>query len=293
MNNKSFCQNILLIFVSIIQLSKLSSCNSDVDSHYFPFQSSYSSSISNESTTSIKEILHEIELLQKEHITNTLRRRLPFITLTYAQSINGMITAKGNNSKFPISCDETKMLTHGIRSIHDGILVGGNTFVIDNPRLNVRLWSYFKQPRPIVLDTELKGLRKLLMDDKKIFAENVIICCNSTTTKLEKDLTNFTFLYCDSIRRIESPDIMLDLQSVLDKLAQNIYPCIKSIMVEGGSKILSSFLPLSNCVVITLSPQILPKDSLNAFCDIEQVFKLVPIGYWKIGRDIVIVATPK
>lgn len=78
----------------------------------------------------------------------------PFITLTYAQSLDSAIaTAPG--ARTALSGPATKSMTHFLRSRHDAILVGVGTAEADDPGLNCRLeveMSGGHQPRPVVLD---------------------------------------------------------------------------------------------------------------------------------------------
>lgn len=118
---------------------------------------------------------------QKKQHPQILRR--PFITLAYAQTLDGMIAAKlksSNSNKtgslttsnMKISSHQSLILTHKLRTMHDAILVGGATFALDEPRLNARLPEISSslqqqqqlQPLPIVLDTHLRHLQQILFD---------------------------------------------------------------------------------------------------------------------------------
>jgi riboflavin biosynthesis pyrimidine reductase len=100
--------------------------------------------------------------------------RRPFITLAYAQTLDGMIAAKLPNkttttTNMKISSPKSLLLTHKLRNMHDAILVGGSTFEIDEPRLNSRLpklttTASLQQPMPIVLDTHLRHLQQILFN---------------------------------------------------------------------------------------------------------------------------------
>jgi 2,5-diamino-6-(ribosylamino)-4(3H)-pyrimidinone 5'-phosphate reductase len=60
----------------------------------------------------------------------------PFITLTFAQSLDGKIAKR--DQQILISGKESMAMTHRLRTLHDGILVGIGTALIDDPQLNGR-----------------------------------------------------------------------------------------------------------------------------------------------------------
>lgn len=64
---------------------------------------------------------------------------LPFVTLTYATSLDSRISAAPGVQTI-ISHPETKTMTHYIRYHHDAILVGVGTVLADDPGLNCR-WT--------------------------------------------------------------------------------------------------------------------------------------------------------
>lgn len=82
----------------------------------------------------------------------------PFITLTYAQSLDSSI-ATSPGARTALSGAATKAMTHFLRSRHDAILVGVGTAAADDPGLNCRLeveMSGGHQPRPVVVDPRAK-----------------------------------------------------------------------------------------------------------------------------------------
>lgn len=68
---------------------------------------------------------------------HTLKR--PYIMLKWAQSADGFIAREGG-TPVKLSSDFTQLLVHRERAFYDAILVGPNTMLCDNPRLNCRLW---------------------------------------------------------------------------------------------------------------------------------------------------------
>lgn len=77
-------------------------------------------------------------------------QRRPFITLKWAQSADGFMDSK-YTSPFRFSTPLSAMLMHRVRSLHDAILVGSQTFLNDKPQLSCRLW-YGRSPKPFVVD---------------------------------------------------------------------------------------------------------------------------------------------
>ncbi|HLB48279.1 MAG TPA: RibD family protein, partial [Anaerolineales bacterium] len=81
------------------------------------------------------------------------RHMRPFVTLTYAQSLDGSIGLPGQ--RLELSGPESTRMTHELRTQHDGILVGIGTVLADDPRLTVR-HAVGRNPQPIVLDSRLR-----------------------------------------------------------------------------------------------------------------------------------------
>lgn len=77
----------------------------------------------------------------------------PYIIVKFAQSQDHFISAKEKQSK--ISNQYTDHLVHKWRSEADGILIGTNTAIIDDPMLNNRLYSG-SSPKRIIIDRSLK-----------------------------------------------------------------------------------------------------------------------------------------
>ena len=101
----------------------------------------------------------ESYLPRTEEVAQTKK---PFVTLTYAQSIDARISL-GPGIRTTISDIETKVMTHYLRYHHDGILIGSGTVLADDPGLNCK-WHKdhtdtniaHNSPTPIILDTQQK-----------------------------------------------------------------------------------------------------------------------------------------
>ena len=84
-------------------------------------------------------------------------KKRPFIILKWAETKDGFIAPIIRNEQAPvwISNQYSQQLVHKLRSEEHAILVGTNTVIADNPKLNVRSWTG-NNPVRIVLDRSLR-----------------------------------------------------------------------------------------------------------------------------------------
>ena len=165
----------------------------------------------------------ECSNLNKRFITFHSKKR-PYIILKWAESSDGFLDVKrtGGNP-VALSTPMTNMLVHKRRAEVDAIIVGTRTALLDNPTLSVRNW-YGKDPLRVVIDRTLKIPESFhLLDDKiKTWVVTEKEHINSDNTCYKK------LPFTDDL-----------LPELLDKLHKNN---IQSIMVEGGSVLLQSFI---------------------------------------------------
>lgn len=236
--------------------------------------------------TIIENILDQIVSWKKGH-----HHPRPFVTLTFAQSLDGKIALSGDkegqetSSNFQISCKESQRMTHALRSAHDAIMIGGRTLSIDNPRLSNRSWGT-RQPTPIVLDTNLKHLKIL---GNKIRAKNLIVCCTADAALRCQSIPEGVTLLPSELNDDGFLDLFLILEALQEKLG------IESIMVEGGSKVLESFAKnnLVDCFCVTTSPQILGERGLSALsniCPSDGKFSLNSPNFFNLGTDCILLS---
>jgi len=100
-----------------------------------------------------------------------IMRGRPFVISKSAVTLDGRIAAKTGDSRW-ISSDYSRFLTHRLRSKVDAIVIGKNTFIADNPSLNVRLGSFggevprhFAGSAPAMMGRENYLLRALAMEE--------------------------------------------------------------------------------------------------------------------------------
>jgi diaminohydroxyphosphoribosylaminopyrimidine deaminase/5-amino-6-(5-phosphoribosylamino)uracil reductase len=144
----------------------------------------------------------------------------PYLILKWAQTQDGFIARENFDSKW-ISGTQSRQLVHQWRAEEQAILVGKNTALHDNPRLNVRDWTG-SDPIRVVLDSKLE-----LPADLHLFDQQIPTLCY-TTRKSEK-LTNLEW--------VKLPQISLEAL-LADLHARQI----QSVLIEGGSQTIHQFL---------------------------------------------------
>lgn len=204
---------------------------------------------------------NECRALIKRFVTFNIQKR-PYITLKWAESADGFIDVNRESGQPVIlSTPITSMYVHKQRAEHQAILVGRKTALLDNPSLTTRNW-YGKNPIRLVIDKELTlPLNLKLFDDKTptwVF------------TALEKEsITNIIYYKLDFNQNI--------LPQILQILYENK---LQSLLVEGGSQLLQSFIDeeIWDEIYIEYSEALLHKGVKHP---------VVPAGYGKqvLSRD--------
>ena len=82
------------------------------------------------------------------------QQRRPFVTLKWAQTADGFIDRlRDGGQALSISNGVSRVAVHKLRSMHDAILVGTRTALLDNPSLDVRHWAG-RAPLRLVIDRD-------------------------------------------------------------------------------------------------------------------------------------------
>ena len=153
-------------------------------------------------------------------------KKRPYIILKWAETSNGFIAPLAKNEAKPvwISNAYSQQLVHKWRSEEHAILVGTNTVVADNPKLNVRSWKG-NNPIRIVLDKSLRILKNVNVFDKMV--KTIVI----TSAEDNESSENLIFEQIDFSKNVAS-----QVCNVLQKHQ------IQSVIVEGGLQTLQTFI---------------------------------------------------
>lgn len=154
------------------------------------------------------------------------QKKRPYVILKWAQTQNGFIAPlkKEENRPVWISNKYSRQLVHKWRAEEQAILVGTNTVLQDNPQLNLRDWAG-EHPVRVVLDRELRIPTTFSVYDKSV--KTIFLTEKQTQSNHE----NLIFETIDfSHNRNEQ---------ILHVLYKHQ---IQSVIVEGGEKVLNSFI---------------------------------------------------
>ena len=171
----------------------------------------------------------EGRVLNKRFFTYIEKKR-PYIILKWAESSDGFI-AKKNYETVQISNLLSRRFVHKMRSEEDAIMVGTNTVKYDNPTLNTRFWNGKNAVR-VLIDKDLSLPKTLNIFDNSqkticytiVDKDNHINVSNNTEVVLLKD----------------------DFRSINELVLKDLYQRkIQSIIIEGGTILLQSFIDLN------------------------------------------------
>lgn len=189
----------------------------------------------------------------------------PWVTLAWAQTCNGVLTHTRGHST-AISGEVSLTFTHGLRTLHDAILVGVETVRADNPRLSARLHPG-KSPRAVILDSRLRCPPDArVITDARLHDRPLPMILYAERYRDDKTVAQRRAYLADagvtchpipeSVSGDELPrdaPVFLDLGAVRSALAGE---AIRSIMVEGGGSVMASFLEAGDpdLLAVTVAP---------------------------------------
>ncbi len=216
-----------------------------------------------------------------------ITKRMPFVTVKVAQSLDGRIATRTGDSKW-ITSDKSRALAHRARRDFDAIMVGVNTVLRDNPKLDA--WFSKKHPVKIVIDSQLSTPEKA-----NIFSGSsspVIIATLATRSGQETE--NRKILEGKAkILEIKEKAGQINLKDMMKKLAGM---GITSVLVEGGGMLIGSLFDdgLVDKIMFFLSPKIIGgKDAIGSVMGqgisrVERALKLKNVSLKRVGEDFLI-----
>jgi len=177
-----------------------------------------------------------------------MKRRVPFVIVKAAASLDGKIATYKGESKW-ITSEKSRQLAHHLRDRVDAILVGVNTIIRDDPSLLPPSKKNFAR---IVLDSSLRIPLKarILQDQDK--ADTFVF----TTLRSDKDKLLQLEKKGIKVAIMGEEDGKVSLEEVLKKLGELE---IMNLLVEGGGEVIGSFFEKRSVdkIFLFLAPRII------------------------------------
>lgn len=211
---------------------------------------------------------------------------IPFVTLKFAQTLDGRIATSSGDSKW-ISGEKFRRLAHKLRATHDAVLVGIDTVLADDPVLTVRLVKG-RNPTRVILDSKLRMPLKA-----KVLSSAAPTIIATTPRADEKKLAQLREMGIEVLTAPTDEKSDVDLKGLLKKLAERN---ISSVLVEGGGVVITSFLrqKLVDRMVVAIAPKVIGK-GIEAVGDlnvreVSQALKFDFQKVYRLGEDVVVEA---
>ncbi|MDD5115497.1 MAG: bifunctional diaminohydroxyphosphoribosylaminopyrimidine deaminase/5-amino-6-(5-phosphoribosylamino)uracil reductase RibD [Candidatus Omnitrophica bacterium] len=216
---------------------------------------------------------------------------IPLVTVKVAESLDGRIATFTGESKW-ITSDISRVFAHKIRKDYDAIMVGVNTVLRDNPRLNVEPSQ--KQPVKVIIDSNLST-----PENSEIFSGTGRVIIVTLPSRPGQETENRRRLSAKAtILEVKEKGGQINLRDALKKLARLK---ISSIIVEGGGTLIGSLFDerLVDKIMFFISPKIIGgKDAVSSVMGKgvrrpEQAIKLEGVKIRHFAEDILIEADVK
>jgi len=218
-----------------------------------------------------------------------IKTGIPYVTVKYAQTLDGRIATKSGDSQW-ISSEASRRYVHHLRSVNDCIMVGVGTVATDNPKLTVRHVKG-RNPLRIIVDSKLRiPIKSYVLTDDNSHLTIIATTSNAPSGKV----TAVKKLGVEVLIMNKDRSGMVNLPNLLKELGKRK---ITSVLVEGGSEIVTSLLKanLVDKMIIPIAPKIIGK-GLEAIGDlninkIKDAIKFSSFKTMKKGDDIIFEGT--
>jgi diaminohydroxyphosphoribosylaminopyrimidine deaminase / 5-amino-6-(5-phosphoribosylamino)uracil reductase len=174
---------------------------------------------------------------------------LPWVTIKYAQTLDGRIATRTGESQW-ISGSDSLVYAHELRANHDALLVGVGTVLRDNPRLTVRLVEG-ANPLRVVVDSRLRTpLDKALLETPG----DTLLATTAAADPARR--AALEALGAQVLVLPAQADGRVDLPALLAALAVR---GVRSVLVEGGAEMITALLRqrLAHRLLVCVAPKVL------------------------------------
>ena len=238
----------------------------------------------------VSGVLEEKARKINEVFIKYITKRLPFVTVKIAQSLDGKIATQTGDSRW-ISSKSSRKFVHKIRSSVDAVLVGINTVLKDDPLLSCRDDGRLckKQPKKVVLDSRLRMTPKLKIFSALSPAQVIVATTRFASRKKVLSLRDKGA----QVIVAKDEDKKVNLRDLLGKLARQ---GVAHVLIEGGGEVIASALKgkLVDRMIVFISSEIIGgRDAPTAvegegIKRIKEALKLKDVRLRRFGSEFII-----
>lgn len=221
-----------------------------------------------------------------EAFSKFITRRVPFVTLKLAATLDGKIAAASGDSQW-ISGPESRALVHRWRNEMDAVLVGAATVCADDPQLTCRI-AGGRDPYRVVLDSRLR----IPLASKLLRQKNPRKTIIATTAKAPAAKVREIEALGVQVWRLPARGHQVAWRPLLKKLAAQ---GIVSVLIEGGAAVATSALKhkIVDKIAIFYAPKIIGGDGRVmvdglAIGRIARAIQLKRLNVRKSGNDFLV-----
>jgi len=221
-----------------------------------------------------------------ESFAKFITRRLPFVTLKLAASLDGKIAAASGDARW-ISGEESRRAVHRLRDTVDAVVIGSGTLQADDPQLTCRI-DGGRNPWRVVLDSRLTIPLSAQILRQKDADKTIIICGRGAPAAKTRAIEALG-------ARVWQLPLGSDGVSWAPMLRKLAALDVVSVLIEGGAKIAASALKekVVDKILFFYAPKIIGGDGVAMIGDlsihrVRQALELQDLRFAKSGKDLLV-----
>ena len=221
-----------------------------------------------------------------EAFVKFITRRLPFVTLKLAATLDGKIASATGDARW-ISDADSRRTVHRLRNQVDAVIVGAGTALADDPQLTCRIPSG-RNPWRIVLDGRLRIPATAQIFRQRDPEKTIVITSHRSPSKKIRALEG----QGAQVWRLLLRQRRIPWTGVLKKLASL---GITSVLIEGGATVAASALKekIVDKLLFFYAPKILGGDGRSMIDDlgirrVRQAIRIRRLEVRKSGSDLMV-----
>jgi diaminohydroxyphosphoribosylaminopyrimidine deaminase/5-amino-6-(5-phosphoribosylamino)uracil reductase len=239
---------------------------------------------------------------------NWQRTDLPYTLLKLASTLDGRIASRNGHSKW-ITCEETRRRVHEMRRHMQAVLIGGNTFYLDDPSLDSRMGEdgplLAEQPLAVVATSRLPDAdlpMRLLRDrpEQTMFWTTIAAAASPKAEALRRKGIRVLGLPSQATTNARGTGMRAELELTEGLVHLRTELGCYYVLCEGGGRLGLSLLgsDLVHELHLHLAPKILGDNEATPLFDgraplrMDEALKMRFMGSQPSGEDIMLTLKP-